>query len=49
MQWYEKAAALGNTEAMRNLGLLYAKGEGVNQYRRRKTSASITINSYGRA
>src|SRR6202030_3239031 len=27
--WYEKAAALGNSEAMNNLGSMYYRGDGV--------------------
>ncbi len=30
-RWYEKAAALGHAPAMSNLGVLYQKGQGVQQ------------------
>ena len=30
-QWYEKAAELGNSTAMKNLGWMYKKGNGVPQ------------------
>jgi len=30
-EWYEKAAAQGNTDAKSNLGALYANGQGVQQ------------------
>ena len=31
LEWYEKAAAAGNADAMVNLGALYANGQGVTQ------------------
>ena len=30
-EWYEKSAKLGNADAQHNLGVCYAKGEGVEQ------------------